>query len=299
MNYKISKILCIFFLSTFIFNSFSQDKKPNIILIVVDDLKDYTGFLKGYPQVKIPNIDSLTKEGTVFTNAHTNASICAPSRASMLTGIYPHVSKNFWFDNWTENAVLKNSKSIEQFMGDNGYKTLATGKLMHHRVKSEWQEFGIENDFGPYAFNGKKWAQHPLMPKEYTQDKNDGLFTSLANVPNVLADDQFPGYKGWYDIKNRKPFKYINDENRDLLNDELSAEWAVSKLKNLETSDTDKPFFMAIGFVRPHTPLVAPQKYFDMYPLETLKIPVIKKNDNDDTYYRATFRWKMPRTQHF
>ena len=55
---------------------------------------------------------------------------------------------------------------------------------------------------------------------------------------------------------------------------------------------------MAVGFVRPHTPLVAPQKYFDMYPLETLKIPVIKKNDNEDTHYRSTLRW-APWAKHF
>ena len=299
MNYNFLRILSSFFIFSIVFSSFSQEKKPNIILIVVDDLNDYTGFLGGHPQVKTPNMDALAKEGTVFTNAHSNSPICAPSRASMLTGIYPHVSQNFWFDDWTTNKVLQNSKSIAQFMGDNGYKTYATGKLMHHRVKQEWNEYGIENDFGPYAFNGKKVVKHPKMPAEYTNNKNDGLFMSLAEIPNVKPTNNTTGYKGWYDAKNRKPFKYINDENRDFLSDELSAEWAVEKLKSLEKSKTDTPFFMAVGFVRPHTPLVAPQKYFDMYPLETLKIPVIKKNDNEDTYYRTTFPWKMPWTLHY
>ena len=299
MNYRFLRMYCTIFLVSFLLNGYAQSKNPNILLIVVDDLKDYTGFLGGHPQVKTPNMDALAEEGTVFTNAHTNTPICAPSRASFLTGIYPHVSHNFWFDDWTTNNVLSNSKSIGQFMGDNGYKTYATGKLMHHRVESEWNEYGIENDFGPYAFNGKKVVQHPLMPKEYSTDKNDGLFMSLAKVPNVKATDKTPGYNGWYDAKNRKAFKYINDDDRDLMNDELSANWAVEKLKGLDKSDADKPFFMAVGFVRPHTPLVAPQKYFDMYPLETLKIPVIKKNDNDDTYYRSTFKWAMPWTQHY
>ncbi|WP_339882679.1 sulfatase [Polaribacter vadi] len=299
MKYQFTKILCIFIYFGVLFNGFSQEKKPNIILIVVDDLNDYTGFLGGHPQVKTPNMDALANEGTVFTNAHTNAPICAPSRASMLTGIYPHVSQNFWFDQWTDNNVLKNSKSIGKFMGDNGYNTYATSKLMHHSVKSEWNEYGIENDFGPFAFNGKKVVKHPLMSAEYSDDKNDGLFMSLADVPNVKATDKTPGYNGWYDVKNKKPFRYVSDDDRDLVNDELSAEWAVEKLNNLNNTDSDKPFFMAVGFVRPHTPLVAPQKYFDMYPLETLKIPVIKKNDNEDTYYRTTFAWKAPWTQHF
>lgn len=281
-------------------NVLSQEtKKNNILLIVLDDLNDYTGFLGGHPQAKTPYMDALANTGTVFTNAHTNAPICAPSRASMLTGIYPHVSSNFWFSKWTENDILKNSKSLPKYMGDNGYNTFATGKLMHHHVKSEWMEYGIENDFGPYAFNGKKVVQHPSIPKEYCRDKNDGLYASLADVPVITASNGFPGHKGWYDVKNRKPFKYINDKDRDLLNDEKSANWAVTKLKDLDDENNKKPFFMAVGFVRPHTPLVAPQKYFDMYPLETLKVPVIKKNDTDDTYYRSTFKWTPPWAQHF
>lgn len=295
----ITLLFCFLSLSSSIKLIAQSKKQPNIILIVVDDLNDYTGFLGGHPQVLTPNMDALANEGTVFTNAHTNTPISAPSRASMLTGIYPHVSHNFWFDKWTDNSVLKNSKSIGKYMSDNGYKTYATGKLMHHRVKEEWNEYGIENDFGPYAFNGKKVVQHPLMPKEYSKDKNDGLFMSLAKVPNVKPSNNSPGCHGWYDAKNRKPFKYINDDNRDLMNDELSANWAVGKIKDLDNKSKKEPFFMAIGFVKPHTPLVAPQKYFDMYPLETLKIPVIKKDDNEDTYYRSTFKWAAPWTKHY
>ncbi len=290
-------LLILFFGNVEICNSQTAEK-PNILLIVLDDLNDYTGFLGGHPQVKTPNMDALAKEGTVFTNAHTNAPICAPSRASFLTGIYPHVSQNFWFTDWTENEVLKNCKSLPQFMGDNGYHTFGTGKLMHHRVKSDWQDYGIPNTFGPYAFNGKKVVQHPIMPKEYSTDKNDGLFTSLANVPNIPKVGKFPGFNGWFDVANRKPFTYVDENNRDLLNDEQHAKWAVEKLKTLEKTESDKPFFMAIGFVRPHTPLVAPQKYFDMYPLETLKVPVIKKNDTDDTFYRSTFPWTPPWANH-
>ncbi|OEJ99014.1 hypothetical protein A8C32_07495 [Flavivirga aquatica] len=279
---------------------FSQNNnRPNVLLVMLDDLNDYTGFLDGNPQVKTPNMDALAKEGTVFTNAHTNAPICAPSRASMLTGIYPHESSNFWFSKWTENEVLKNCKSLAQFMSDNGYSTYATGKLMHHRVKSEWTEYGVENYFGPYAFNGKRVAKHPSMPKAYSNDKNDGLFTSLADIPMVPGNKKVPGYKGWYHNKKRKPFRYINDDDRDLLNDEESANWAVEKINSLDKKGSDKPFFMAVGFVRPHTPLIAPQKYFDMYPLETLKLPIIKENDTEDTFYRTTFKWMPPWAKHY
>lgn len=276
-----------------------DNKQPNVLLIMLDDLNDNIGFMGGHPQVQTPHMDALAEEGVVFANAHTNAPICGPSRASFLTGIYPHRSKNFWFDKWTKNPVLKNSKTLMRFMKDNGYLTLATGKLMHDREKSEWDEYGIENHFGPYAFDGKKPARHPSVPKEYYQNKNDGLYSSLADIPDVPASKDSKGYKGWFDAKNKKPFKYVNDENRDLLNDELTANWATNKIKELENKSDSKPFFLAVGFVRPHTPLVAPQKYFDKYPLETLKLPVIKKNDTDDTFYRSTFKWVAPWAKHY
>ncbi|NIJ45329.1 iduronate 2-sulfatase [Wenyingzhuangia heitensis] len=274
-------------------------KQPNVILIMLDDLNDYTGFLKGHPQVQTPNMDALAKEGIVFNNAHTNAPICAPSRSSMLTGIYPHTSKIFWFSKWHQNNVLSNSKTLMQFMGDCGYATFGTGKLMHDRVKSEWNEFGVEHNFGPYAFDGKRPVKHPSVPKEYYQNKNDGLYASLADVPNIASSNNVKGYKGWYDVKNRKPFKYIDEENRDLLSDELSANWAVDKIIELEKSKSSKPFFLAVGFVKPHTPLVAPQKYFDLYPLETLQLPKIKENDIEDTFYRSTFKWTPPWASHY
>ncbi|WP_111706190.1 sulfatase [Lutibacter citreus] len=280
-------------------NTIAQSKKqPNVLLIMLDDLNDYVGFLGGHPQAKTPNMDALALESVIFTNAHTNAPICAPSRASMLTGVYPHKSKNFWFSKWSQNDVLKNSKTLMQYMSDNGYQTFGTGKLMHDRIKSEWDEYGIENDFGPYAFDGKKAARHPSVPKEYYQNKNDGLYSSLADIPNVPASKNTKGYKGWYNVKNRKPFNYVNDENRDLLNDEISANWAVNKISEIENNNS-KPFFLAVGFVRPHTPLVAPQKYFDLYPLETLQLPKIKKNDIEDTFYRSTFRWTPPWAKHY
>lgn len=282
--------------------SFGQGAdKPNVLLIMLDDLKDYTGFLGGHPQIQTPHMDKLASEGVVFNNAHTNAPICAPSRASMLMGIYPHVSRNYWFSEWYNNPVLQNCKSLMQFMNDSDYKSYGTGKIMHHRVNSEWTEFGIEGYFGPYAYNGNKVVGHPSVPENYRDiDKNDGLYASLGDIPVIQPSSGVPGYEGWRDTKKNKHFRYVNDDDRDLLNDEESADWAVQKINELNSSNTSEPFFMAVGFVKPHTPLVAPQKYFDMYPLETLQLPVIKENDKDDTFYRSTFtRFTPPWAQHY
>jgi len=95
------------------------------------------------------------------------------------------------------------------------------------------------------------------------------------------------GEPGWVYGWDKKPFRYINENDRDLLQDEKHAIWAIKKLKELENEKT--PFFMGIGFVRPHTPLHAPDKYFDMFPIDKLVLSPWMKNDTDDTFWLENF----------
>ena len=80
-----------------LFNVFTQLSKPNVVLIICDDLNDYQGVLGGHPQAKTPNIDKLASSGIHFINAQTNVPVCQPSRNSLFTGVYPHNSKDFIF----------------------------------------------------------------------------------------------------------------------------------------------------------------------------------------------------------
>lgn len=265
--------------------SFSQEK-PNVLMIILDDLNNYVGVMKGHPQVKTPNIDRLANSGILFNNAHSNVPVCAPSRASFMTGISP-ITSGFWgFGDWTENTILMNSKSIPEYFKENGYKTYQTGKVFHKSKRGAWSQMGIPADYGPMAYNGKKAVQHPSNPKEMgVLGALDATFTPLSNVPNVAQTKDAPGYKGWYSAhwKNNKPFNYNSETNRDLLTDEQSAVWAVNKIEELNQKDNKTPFLLSVGFIRPHTPLVVPQKYFDMYPIEDVQIPIIKENDIADT----------------
>ena len=90
---------------------------------------------------------------------------------------------------------------------------------------------------------------------------------------------------GWSD----EPMRYINDGDRDLLQDELHAEWVVNKINELEKREIQQPFFMGVGFVRPHTPLHAPDKYFEMFHIEDLKLDYWEANDKNDTYWDDNF----------
>ena len=117
-------------------------KKPNILLIICDDLNDYIETMGGHPQAKTPNLKKLIQSGVSFTQAHCNIPICNPSRASFATGIYPHNSLLFGFQDWDKNEVLSNSRTMMDHFGKNHYHTLGTGKVMHNRDNQEWKEFG-------------------------------------------------------------------------------------------------------------------------------------------------------------
>jgi len=267
----------------------SSSEKPNVLYIMCDDLNDWVEGMGGHPQAITPNIKELAQTGIMFTNAHSNDPVCAPSRASLFTGIYPHSSGLYSFERWMRNPTLQNCKTIMEHFRDNGYLVIGTGKLLHHNDTSLWDEFGNETDYGPYAFNGNYiegdyWnglMPHPGVAAPFRDEGAvDGSFGPLSDVPVVKPEGDKPGYKGWW--KGTGPFKYESEENRDLMPDEENALWIKNKLKQLEEKDPGKPFFLAVGFIRPHTPLYAPKKYFDMFPLENIRLPEYLENDLDD-----------------
>ncbi len=256
-------------------------KRPNIILIMCDDLMDYGGLYGGHPQAQTPNMDRISKDGVRFSNAHSVAPLSGPSRAAIFTGIYPHESQNYKFVKWYTTPVLSNCKTFMGQLKEEGYKVYGTGKLLHDNLKSEYHEFGYGYSQGPWAYDGKTRVLHPSVPEAYAKAGGilDGVFASLADVPTVN------GYTGWWDATEKKPFRYVNDDDRDLMGDEKIAKWAVEKLEELAKQKDGEPFYLGVGFSKPHTALVAPQKYFDMYPLESIKLPDWVENDKDDTYF--------------
>lgn len=284
MRYCLDKIIWTYFLLTCTV-SIAQ-KQQNVLMIVLDDLNNYVGIMQGHPQSKTPNIDKLSHSGITFTNAHSNVPICMPSRASFMTGILPTNSGCWGFDPWLKNETLINSKTLPEYFKENGYNTYQSGKVFHNSKKGVWDEMGAFPDYGPLAYNGKKAAIHPSNPKKMGElGPLDATFTSLADIPDVKPTKDSPGYKGWFNTswKVNAPFHYANDEDRDLMTDEKSAAWLVNRIEQLDNDNSTIPFFIAVGFIRPHTPLVVPQKYFDMFPLKSVQIPIIKENDRSDT----------------
>ena len=265
----------------------SAATRPNVVLIVCDDLNTDIGHLDGHPQARTPNIDRLAQTGVSFRRAYSNNPVCAPSRSSFLTGIYPHTSGNLFWAKWFQNPILANSKTIMEHFRDNGYSVVGSGKLMHHFKAEVWDEFPHKADYGPVAYDGKERVGHPSVPEPFRSIGSiDGSFAPLSDVPYGGAEGKGWIYGRWDKLQ---PFRYVSENERSATPDERNAQWAARRIREFAASEKQQPFFLAVGFIRPHTPLYAPKKYFDMFPLESLQLPVIKPGDADDCHYREVF----------
>ncbi len=284
--------LILFFLSllTACVNSSPEEKQPpNVLFIIVDDLNDSVEGFGGHPQAKTPNIDALARSGVRFLNAHSNNPVCGPSRASLWNGLYPHTTGYYGYNQnentWRDNPVMENSITLFEHFYKQGYDVLGTGKIFHinqhtqelFRYQDDGEAFGENVNQGPWAWNGKNLITHPSMRAPFNLSPFESV-APLSDVPEGPSnpDMEIPGYKGWYD--KGKPFRYENEKDRDLMSDEISAAWAVEKLKE----EFDHPFLMAVGFMRPHCPWIAPKKYFDMFPLDSIELPPYLENDLED-----------------
>lgn len=225
-------------------------EKPNIVFIAIDDLNDYVSCMKSAVSIPTPNIDKLASQGMLFTNAHCQAPVCGPSRASIMTGLFPSTSGNYFM--LKDYNIKKGSEAVSKatFLNDYfkeyGYKTMGVGKIYHGGDEANtFDEFGGCFD----------WAG-PYPPERLNYDPK-----KLPNkVGNTLTDwGAYP-------------------DQDSLMSDYKVAGWAVNKLKQ----KYDQPFFLAVGFLRPHVPWYVPQKWFDMFPLDKVKTPPYKKDDMDD-----------------
>lgn len=259
-------------------------ERPNVLFIIVDDLNDMPLQPVGKPHVPTPNFDRLAARGVSFTNAHCNDPICAPSRSSMMTGIYPQTSSLYWFEDYRQNAILSNSVTLTEHLATNDYGVYTVGKIYHGNQdpKGFYAGQGPGGNIGPWPWDGRKQTRrgfipHPQQMFFYADDADPDMdykwehtFGPLTMIPEYAPDPDagVPGYKGWR--LSGQPWRYESDDDRDAMPDETNAAWASEILSR---QHEDKPFALFTGFSRTHTPLYAPQKYFDLFPLDEIEIP--------------------------
>jgi arylsulfatase A-like enzyme len=268
-------------------------ERPNVLVVICDDLNDTIEGMGGHPQAKTPNIDRLCRSGVRFLNAHSANPVCGPSRASLWTGLYPHTTGIYGHNQnnftWRDSPVLRDAVSVFEHFQANGYTTYASGKIFHNnhhtvplfRQRNKFDRFGAPASFGPFPWDGKARfgfdVHHPSMKRPWGANGFE-TFAPLSDVPHVPPNPSkgTPGFDGWYD--RGRLFRYESANDRDLMVDELSVEWFAQRMQE----DRQSPFFITVGFLRPHCPWIVPQKYFDMFPLEDIQFPPYLENDMGD-----------------
>ena len=271
------KLFLVFIISFFAHAS----AQPNLVFIIVDDLNDLPLDPSTRPEIATPNIDRLAKKGVSFTNAHCTDPICAPSRVSLLYGLYPQSTGLFWFENPKQRGIFKDSIDLPHHLKNNNFDLYATGKIYHGGQKQKvFNTYGVGTSYGPHPVNGEPYMghhssqDHLFKAMSNLSHKWEQTFGSLEDIPDWSHLEK--GKKGWF--LYGKPWSLNKGHDRDLLPDELSANYC----KDILTQKHSKPFALFAGLVRTHTPLYAPQEYFDRFPLDSIKIPASIKNDLAD-----------------
>jgi arylsulfatase A-like enzyme len=229
----------------------AQNTRPNILFLCIDDLNDWVGCMGGHPDAKTPNMDRLAADGMLFANAHCPAPLCAPSRTALLSGIAPYNSGVYKNRNRLKNSSeLENITLMPECFKNGGYYVTGTGKIFH------------ESDHEPDNWHEYWPAIDVPNPETYAPPESEMPLHGMPVPKNAWGND----------------FGSIPVSNEQT-GDWKTAGWAAERLRSNEMPE---PFFLAWGCKKPHVPLYAPQKYFDMYPLDKIKMPVILENDLDD-----------------
>jgi arylsulfatase A-like enzyme len=273
MNKK-NIITCVLMVGTLCISAVSigQHKPKNVLFIAVDDLKPILNCY-GSKEAITPNIDRLAAAGTVFLNAHCQQALCGPSRVSLLTGYYPHTTGIYGMGRQSNlREKYPDIVTIPQHFKNNGYNTIGTGKIYDPRnVEGDWQgpqdKIAWTTFFGTNPFNAK--TGKPIVVGHY----HDPALKAVSE--KLEKEGKAKGLKGmelrlYVRSHGGEPAVENYDVPDDAYADGAIANRGIEQLKILQHSD--QPFFLALGFLKPHLPFVAPKKYWDLYDRDQLDL---------------------------
>ena len=241
--FAISTIISVFLAGSL----FAQNPRKNILFIAVDDLKPLLGSY-GDTLAVTPHIDKLADAGTIFSNNHCQQAVCAPSRASIMTGLRPDRTKVWDLDTQIRDMVPDILTMPQHFMAQ-GYETAGTGKIFDSRsVDALMDEPSWSVPFA--SISGSRWI-----------NATGKISTESGDVPDDALTDGKIALKG------------------------------VELMQQLAAGD--KPFFLAVGFKKPHLPFVAPQKYWDMYDREKIGVHPFQQHAKGTPQFAFQPGWEL------
>lgn len=234
--------------------------KQNVLFLIADDLNCDLG-VYGAPGLKTPNIDRLAARGVRFDRAYCQYPSCAPSRASMLTGRRPNVTgvllnpggPNPYTAHF--RTVIPETVTLPQLFKQQGWFSARVGKLFH---------YGVPMDIGTSSLDDFASWDLVVNPRGRDRDNEAPIHTLKAG--------HYAGTISWL----------RDDEGGD--DEQTDGIGATEGIRLLERFKREaRPFFLGVGFYRPHTPFVAPRKYYELYPLEKIQVPVLSESDRSRT----------------
>ena len=231
----------------------AEKTRPNVLFLISDDLNNSLGCY-GHPRTQTPNLDRLAARGVRFEHAYCQFPLCGPSRNSMLTGLYPN-STGILANARIFRQTIPSHQSLPQAFRLAGYFACRIGKLYHYSVPKSIGTNGHDD------------------PGSWEMELNPAGCDRLEEEPHIfsLRPGEFGGTLSWY--ASPRSDQYHTD---GLL--AADAEWVLERCARRK----DRPFFLAVGFYRPHTPYVAPKPYFDRYPVDEMPVVQGVKEDQAD-----------------
>jgi len=256
IHYILTTLVLIFIISSC---QNTKEKIPmNVLFIAVDDLQPELNCY-GANDMQTPNIDQLASNGVLFTQAYIQQSICMASRASVMTGIRPQ--KKGLFTGESVQKLTPNAITLNKLFEANNYNIAAYGKIYHHAI-DHTEQFGDRHQDPQEKWVGRGYLTDESIEQMY--------FNEAHPLKGRQSENRGPAFES-ADVPDSA---YIDGYNTEL---------ALRKLKDFKAES--KPFFMAVGFHKPHLPFVAPKKYWDMYPLEDISMPEITTIPENSTRY--------------
>ena len=223
----------------------AAERKLNVLFVAVDDMNNDLGCY-GHPQVQSPNIDRLAKMGVKFDRSYCQFPLCSPSRSSLMTGLRPSTTRVFNLQ-YHFRTGLPDVVTLPQMFKNNGYYAARVGKIYH---------YGNPNDIGTSGLDDPPSWDHFVNPAGRDKTVLESDIINYTPKRGLGAAMSFLS-----DLKGK------DEEHTD-------GKVALEGIKLIE-QHKDKPFFLAIGFYKPHTPYVAPKKYFDLYPMDKIDLPKV------------------------
>jgi len=219
----------------------AADRPPNILLIIVDDLRPELGSY-GAQHIHSPNMDLLAEQGVLFERAYSNVPVCGASRASMLTGLRPSRERFLSYKTWADKDA-SSVMDLPGYLKARGYTTISLGKVFHHQRD-----------------RAASWSRGPWHPR-----------VDAPGNPGTHRDYQLRESLRQFQKDRKGPPFEAADVQDNAYYDGKIADRAVSELMRIAQQEQDSPFFLAVGFLKPHLPFNAPRKYWQLYNSERIR----------------------------